>query len=295
MADNPGRTLLVKAKVDLTSLKDSFDQIKRMTAALNKSVTVKSTAQSDIKAETKLALDSESRKQAAVRETIKAAAGRIAQEKSLRSEMVKTLDLWQHETIEVKKQVAALRERAALLHPQGGVLPTMARGASRISSTLTGTATQSAEMASYQQLMMRQMRLQASQGVGTTSSTMAASMLGMTQAPTSGAEQARLEEMRLRQLRLQQKVSTAAAPVTGFVSLSPEIRAASSATTAKQVIAAQREQAAKSGATMLALQDKSKQNALDIAAINKASNEARLFGDKAQLESLRNMLALRKA
>ena len=77
MADNPGRTLLVKARVDLTAFKDSLAQMQRMVASLNKTISVKSGPQADEKSLLKSALESESRKQAAIKETLKVSSTRV--------------------------------------------------------------------------------------------------------------------------------------------------------------------------------------------------------------------------
>src|ERR1039458_8219159 len=61
----------------------------------------------------KESLAGEKQKQSAKRETNKVGDVGIVQEKSLRAELLRTLDQRKHETIELQKQVSLLREKVA--------------------------------------------------------------------------------------------------------------------------------------------------------------------------------------
>src|ERR1039458_8031896 len=121
MADNPGRLLLVKAKVDLTAFKDSLKQMQNMVKSVNLALAPNKAA-ATVSTGLKETLVAEKQKQTAKQATLKIGDSSVAQEKSLRTELMRTLQLRQQETAELQKQVTALREKVAaenaLLHAQ---------------------------------------------------------------------------------------------------------------------------------------------------------------------------------
>ena len=234
MADNPGRLLLVKAKVDLTAFKDSLKQMQNMVKSVNLALAPKTTA--TVSTSLKETLDAERQKQIAKQATLKVGDSSVVQEKSLRAELMRTMELRQQETAELQKQVTALREKVAaenaLLKSQHegvrqqtqrtiqqerairqptayqGVIPTMVRTAPAVAQTVAATGA-SAEAAAYQNQLMRQMRMSSSGKAPAgapvasplTASLAGGLMGGLTNMPSSDA--ARLQEQRARELRMQ--------------------------------------------------------------------------------------------
>src|ERR1039458_204854 len=186
MADNPGRLLLVKAKVDLTAFKDSLKQMQNMVKSVNLALAPKTTA--TVSTSLKETLDAERQKQIAKQATLKVGDSSFVQEKSLRAELMRTMELRQQETAELQKPVTALREKVAaenaLLKSQHegvrqqtqrtiqqerairqptayqGVIPTMVRTAPAVAQTAAAVGA-SAEAAAYQNQLMRPERLSA--------------------------------------------------------------------------------------------------------------------------------------
>src|ERR1039458_3835017 len=111
MADNPGRLLLVKAKVDLTAFKDSLKQMQNMVKSVNLALAPKTTA--TVSTGLKETLVAEEQKLTETPVTLKSGDSSVAQEKSLRTELMRTLQLRQQETAELQKEVTLLREKVA--------------------------------------------------------------------------------------------------------------------------------------------------------------------------------------
>lgn len=239
MADSPGRVLLVKFRGDLRSLQGTMDDVLRAVGSMQRQLkTMQDKSHKATQDNTAKAIAGEKQQQTAVQTTVKAGEKKQTQESSLQAAISKTLAIRKQETLEISRQLSLYKELVASQSkaarnisaqlaqeisnrktPSQGVIPVAVRTVSSTASAV-GSLAQAAEAASYQQQLMRTMRLQANAeatrnapGAGGAPNPLAASLAGGLAAPAlSATEMAAMEQQRMRSLRTQNTATLTAVP-----------------------------------------------------------------------------------